>query len=371
MAAAAPNEDAIQDKERLLKTVDHSRSPSPWRWPKRYLRSFRLRKATLCLLLIDVLIVGLLVRTLEPLITLLRRNEELFGPRVELSQQAPTEASHLRPDHHKIPRILHQTCANDTVPEKWILSQRSCKKAYVDFEYKLWTDESAHNFLAAEYPWFVDDWDNYAFPIQRADAIRYFVLHHYGGIYLDMDTWCNETFPLDQIESDKTPHNALFKSTLPTGVTNDFMIASARHPAYAAAISKLPFYYRITRFWARLQPYCNIMISSGPMFLTLVVKDYLLEQPSVPSATVQVVNATQLAPYITDLESSTWHQSDAHVLMWLGTRPWTWFTLGALGVLAGLYVIDVTLLTICEAIRRRLKAQRHKHDAELGCADLW
>jgi hypothetical protein len=137
MAAAAPNEDAIQDKERLLKTVDHSRSPSPWRWPKRYLRSFRLRKATLCLLLIDVLIVGLLVRTLEPLITLLRRNEELFGPRVELSQQAPTEASHLRPDHHKIPRILHQTCANDTVPEKWILSQRSCKKAYVDFEYKV------------------------------------------------------------------------------------------------------------------------------------------------------------------------------------------------------------------------------------------
>ena len=37
------------------------------------------------------------------------------------------------------------------------------------------------------YPWFLEDWDQYEFPIQRADAIRYFVLSHYGGIYIDLD----------------------------------------------------------------------------------------------------------------------------------------------------------------------------------------
>lgn len=37
------------------------------------------------------------------------------------------------------------------------------------------------------YPWFLETFDGYPYPIQRADAIRYFVLHHFGGIYIDLD----------------------------------------------------------------------------------------------------------------------------------------------------------------------------------------
>jgi len=37
------------------------------------------------------------------------------------------------------------------------------------------------------YLWFLETFDAYPYPIQRADAIRYFVLHHYGGIYIDLD----------------------------------------------------------------------------------------------------------------------------------------------------------------------------------------
>lgn len=40
---------------------------------------------------------------------------------------------------------------------------------------------------AARYPWFLETFDGYRYPIQRADAIRYFVLHHFGGIYIDLD----------------------------------------------------------------------------------------------------------------------------------------------------------------------------------------
>jgi len=220
---------------------------------------------------------------------------------------------------------------------------------------QLWTDELARDLIAKEYPWFLDSWDNYAFPIQRADSIRYFVLYHYGGIYFDMDTLCsNESIPLDQFETDDAPHHALYKSTLPTGVTNDFMVASARHPVYEATISKLPTFYMLTRFWARLLPYVNIMLSSGPLFVTLVVKDYLLEQPSLPTPAIQVVNATQLSPYFTDLESSTWHRADAHALMWLGVRPWTWYTLGAVGFIIGICIVNYMMLSAFNAIRRRI-----------------
>ncbi|KAL6855651.1 nucleotide-diphospho-sugar transferase [Trichoderma novae-zelandiae] len=344
------------DEERQAREERDSPS-SCQRWSMKYLRFPRLnRSAAFMLLLVDLSIVCLLVYSLEPLITLLRRNDELFSPRIVIPRNDSWGSSHFDDDmsHPRIPRILHQTTPNTTIPEKWAKSHHSCQETYADFEYMLWTDELARDFISTEYPWFVDNWDGYAFPIQRADAIRYFVLHHYGGIYLDMDTFCNETVPLEKLETGPGPHYALFKSTLPTGVTNDFMITTARHPAYAAAVAKLPIFYDITRFWAELQPYANIMMSSGPLFLSLVVKDYLLGQPSLPSPTVQVIDPPELGPYITDLESATWHKADAHALMWLGTRPWTWFLAGAIGLIAGLYLINYLLLLVCDTFLRKV-----------------
>ena len=52
---------------------------------------------------------------------------------------------------------------------------------------QLWTDVKSRELIATEYPWFLNTFDNYSQPIQRADAIRYFVLAHYGGIYIDLD----------------------------------------------------------------------------------------------------------------------------------------------------------------------------------------
>lgn len=167
-----------------------------------------------------------------------------------------------------------------------------------------------------------------------------------------MDTWCNQTIPIHKLGSGYAKDYALFKSTLPTGITNDLLVASARHPVYAAAIAQLPVFNAITRTWARLQPHCAIMISAGPMFLTMVVKDYLLTQSSLPSKAVEVVNATELAPFITDLKSSTWHRADTKVLMWIGDRPWTWFSAGVIGLIAGLFIFNRLFMFLHGALRK-------------------
>lgn len=60
----------------------------------------------------------------------------------------------------------------------------------------MWTDAKSRELIATEYPWFLNTFDNYSQPIQRADAIRYFVLAHFGGIYLDLDDV--NPFPLPQ-----------------------------------------------------------------------------------------------------------------------------------------------------------------------------
>lgn len=51
------------------------------------------------------------------------------------------------------------------------------------------------------------------------------------------------------------------------------------------------------------------------MFLTMVVKDHLLKQASLPWQAFGVVNQIELAPYIADLESGSWHRADARVFM--------------------------------------------------------
>lgn len=103
-----------------------------------------------------------------------------------------------------IPKIIHQTYINESIPEIWQEPQQTCLDLHPDYEYKLWTDKKAREFIANEYattpqpqehqaltilryPWFLETFDGYPYPIQRADAIRYFVLHHFGGIYIDLD----------------------------------------------------------------------------------------------------------------------------------------------------------------------------------------
>lgn len=215
---------------------------------------------------------------------------------------------------------------------------------FANLSSQLWTDETARDFIAAEHPSFVEIWDNFDFPIQRADAIRYFILYHFGGLYLDMDTICNHTIPLDQIEADGEPHHAVFKSTTPTGVSNDFMISSKHHPLLAAAIERLPFFVSITKSWSWILPHAAIMISAGPFFLSMVSKTYLLEQPTLGTTQLQVINATELEPYIIDLEASSWHHGDTKTLMWLGDRPWVWFVLIVVGVIIGCQVINWGLM---------------------------
>jgi mannosyltransferase OCH1-like enzyme len=241
-----------------------------------------------------------------------------------------------------------------------------CHTTRANIVIQLWTDDKARSFLAAEYPWFLDGWDNYPFPIQRADAIRYFVLYHYGGIYLDMDTVCHEAFPIDQIESNTVTHNCLFEGTLPTGVTNDIMISSARHPAFERATKLLPVSYRLTWWWAKMQPYAAIMLSTGPLFISLALADYLYEQPSLPSPTVQVISPTGLRPYISDLQTATWYGWDAHVLKWLSNKPSVWFILGTVLVVGGFYTVNKVFVIASRLMLRLLQAliQRIKRIAK-------
>ena len=60
-----------------------------------------------------------------------------------------------------------------------------CKK--FGYQYKMWNLAKCVNLLKNYYPEYLDLWNDFTIPIQRADFIRYCILHKYGGIYVDCD----------------------------------------------------------------------------------------------------------------------------------------------------------------------------------------
>ena len=87
-----------------------------------------------------------------------------------------------------IPKIIHQTYKTfDTIPDKWLYTQQLVRTHNADFEYMFWTDATLREFLHTNYPYFLSTYDSYPYTIQRIDAVRYFLLYHYGGFYIDLD----------------------------------------------------------------------------------------------------------------------------------------------------------------------------------------
>lgn len=160
---------------------------------------------------------------------------------------------------NRIPKIIHQTYKTEDIPKHWIAGQQRCINLHPDYKYILWTDEMALSFIKEEYPWFLSTFKSYKYPIERADAIRYFVLYHYGGIYIDLDDGCNRR--LDPLLSS----SAFVRRTSPSGISNDVMGSIPKHPFFLKLMHSLKKY---DKNW--FVPYLTIMCSTGPMFVSMV-----------------------------------------------------------------------------------------------------
>ncbi|KAJ7904635.1 glycosyltransferase family 32 protein [Mycena olivaceomarginata] len=215
----------------------------------------------------------------------------------------------------RIPRILHQTWKTGTLPEKWKSISQECRDMMPDYEYMLWTDESSREFIARHYPWFLNTFDDYSYAILRADAIRYFVLYHYGGIYLDLDIGCLR--PLDPL----LVYPVILPKTIPVGVSNDLMFAEKHHPFLAQTIHNLATF---DHSW--ILNYPTVMFSTGPMFLS--IQHGIYSSQRAPGGNIRILpkslygkNAKPAeAPhsFFTHHYGSSWHSDDAAFIWFLG-----------------------------------------------------
>jgi len=92
--------------------------------------------------------------------------------------------------HMSIPAILHQTWKTADIPERFNKYVSSWRSLNPGWRYQLWTDRDCRSFVRDQYPGLLELYDSYTSNINRADVARYLLLHHYGGLYADLDSAC-------------------------------------------------------------------------------------------------------------------------------------------------------------------------------------
>uniref|UniRef100_A0A6C0KR11 Glycosyltransferase n=1 Tax=viral metagenome TaxID=1070528 RepID=A0A6C0KR11_9ZZZZ len=94
-----------------------------------------------------------------------------------------------------IPKRIFQTWKEKDIKNQvlkaWQKSWTDCNPSY---EYLLWDDNDNRKFIKNNFPTFLSIYDNYDVNIKRVDAVRYFYLLKYGGIYADLDFICLKPF---------------------------------------------------------------------------------------------------------------------------------------------------------------------------------
>ncbi|KFZ16638.1 hypothetical protein V501_02125 [Pseudogymnoascus sp. VKM F-4519 (FW-2642)] len=288
-----------------------------------------MRKGTKVFIFVNFVVICLLVNAFSTLIALLFEDGAVHAiPAADIMR--PSEDHTDRNDRQVIPRIIHQTYVNDSIPAQWVPSQRSCIDLHPDYEYKLWTDTLSREFIRTKYPWFLDTFDSYPFPIQRADAIRYFILDHYGGIYLDLDDGCARRLDV------MLEYPAWLRRTLPTGISNDAMGAIPHHPFFERVIQSLERYANNYGM-----PYITVMSSTGPLFLSIIWKQYMSEErPEQDHVRVlmppEYRNNAWSIFYIA--KGNSWHGKDAQTIFWMG-KHWMLLTFSGFAVAGVVFAV--------------------------------
>lgn len=96
-----------------------------------------------------------------------------------------------------IPKIIHHIAPKDR--SRWHPVWHRCyptwKQHFPDAEHMMWNDQDDINsFVQQYYPQYYDMFMQFPAHIMRVDFVRFCLLHHFGGIYSDMDMFCYRDF---------------------------------------------------------------------------------------------------------------------------------------------------------------------------------
>ena len=145
-----------------------------------------------------------------------------------------------------IPKLIHQVYGifNDKIPLSEIHAFQRCVGETKEFckeheyEYKMWGLKECEELICDKYLHYIDLWNSFRYPIQKADFIRYLILYEYGGWYVDCDAFPiqdlsslsnhNEVFTTWDDDKNRLPYNAVMGSSVKNQLFLNIMIICER-----------------------------------------------------------------------------------------------------------------------------------------------
>lgn len=171
----------------------------------------------------------------------------------------------------KIPKTVHQIWhawkPGSSPTQEMVAFNDEIKRLHPDWTYILWDNTSSRDFIAQHYPFFLPTYDSYDVPIKRADALRYFILHHQGGLYLDMGF---KVFKNLEPLLAGWDFVAAEQDLLEKSVNNSFMASIPGHPFLDFVIKKLPATKDLF-----------VLHATGPNFLTESLLEFKGSSPHI------------------------------------------------------------------------------------------
>ena len=175
-------------------------------------------------------------------------------------------------DKLNIPKIIHLTYKSYNIPDVWKNTIDTWKEKHPDWEVRFWTDEDNRKLIATKYPDFLKIFDSYEYGIQRADAIRYYILYTYGGLYADMDITPTKNFS-KMFQKICKKEVYLIKTPQFKYITNCLMASKpkAKFWKYVFEDMKQSFHNQ-SMFW--IGKHWKVMNTTGPLMISRVYSQY-------------------------------------------------------------------------------------------------
>jgi hypothetical protein len=152
------------------------------------------------------------------------------------------------------------------IPQKFVDKMNNCKRVNPGFEVLVWNGPLCRQLLVEKYPDHVDLYDSLPYPIMKCDMIRFFILHQYGGLYMDFDRTCLKPFD-NLLRDDPDVIVPLFRYGPFHVYNNDFIYSKPgsgfmKQCMDSIQVSKLPTHS------------LKVLATAGPIFLTRQVWGY-------------------------------------------------------------------------------------------------
>jgi inositol phosphorylceramide mannosyltransferase catalytic subunit len=230
-------------------------------------------------------------------------------------------------------KIIHQiwfgTIPTKKKAKKALEGLKKYKDSWINknptWTYVCWNLQLCKDLLNMYYMHHKELFDSYPYDIQRCDVIRYFILHRYGGLYADMDYYCNKSWDIVLENYDKSLY--LVETPNKIGneihISNSLMYSRPGHIFWSKLFIELEQNKTAPIYYGR---HLTIMFTTGPGILNRVFLKYKMsyklhfyphELFHPYGLNTEIISLKNENVYALHIGKGSWESNDSKIIIFL------------------------------------------------------